>query len=387
VRTAEDQHPAALAVAGRAAAAACGVLAVSLGAFILWRSAALLALLYVAAMMAVVLDRPVTALVRGGLGRPWALALVLTGSGAIVLAIVVIALGPLVTQARELATTVPAVADRIRAALASRFGDAAPLGGLLHDAMPRGAGALAGSVYSAAGGIASAAGALVTVLVMSVLLLASGPHLVRRVIGAVPAVRRAWAERLAHDLSISLGGYLAGLGVIVAARILATGAFLAIARVPFVMPLALLTGVSVIIPYLGSVLRLLAIGAAAWATRGSGGALAAMSFLAAYDVVENYVLSPIVYRRALGISALGQLFAVLFLGYHLGVAGAVLAIPLAATVQIVSRAILSPVADHVSPATRPESRSAAVDAQRPGREAPAEGPSGDAARLSRRRHE
>jgi AI-2E family transporter len=151
--------------------------------------------------------------------------------------------------------------------------------------------------------------------------------------------------------------------VIVAARILATGAFLAIARIPFVMPLALLTGVSVIIPYLGSVLRLLAIGAAAWATRGSGGALAAMSFLAAYDVVENYVLSPIVYRRALGISALGQLFAVLFLGYHFGVAGAVLAIPLAATVQIVSRAILSPIADHASPASRPEGRSAGVDAQ------------------------
>jgi hypothetical protein len=55
-RTAE-----ALAVAGRAAAAMCGALSVVLAAFVLWRSAALLALLYVAAMLAVVLDRPAPA--------------------------------------------------------------------------------------------------------------------------------------------------------------------------------------------------------------------------------------------------------------------------------------------------------------------------------------
>jgi putative heme transporter len=375
-------------VAGRAAAATCGVLGVSLAAFILWRSAALLALLYVAAIFAVVLDRPVAALVRRGLGRPWALALVLTGVGAIALAAFVVALGPLVAQARGLATTVPAVADRFRAALVGRLGDTlggSSLAGWLHDAMSRGAGALAGSVYGAAGGIANGAGALVTVLVMAVLLLASGPHLVQRVIGAVPPVRRSWAERLARDLSSSLGGYLAGLGVIVAARILATGAFLAIARVPFVMPLALFTGASVLIPYLGSALRLLAIGVAAWATRGSRSALAAVTFLAAYDVVENYVLSPIVYRKTLGISALGQLAAVLFLGYHFGVAGAVLAIPLAASVQIVTRAMLSPSADDGPSAARPEGRAPDIDARRPAREAAADGRSGDQASLNPQR--
>jgi hypothetical protein len=54
------------------------------------------------------------------------------------------------------------------------------------------------------------------------------------------------------------------------------------------------------------------------------------------------VLSPIVYRKTVGISALGQLVAVLFLGYHLGVVGAVLAIPVAATAQITFRALRTP---------------------------------------------
>jgi putative heme transporter len=282
--------------------------------------------------------------VRRGLGRAWALALVLSTVGAITLAAVFVAIGPLVAQVHGLVAAAPAVADRLRAALGARFGaalDGQPLASWLHDALSSGAGALAGGVYGAAGGVATAAGALATVLVMAVLLLANGPALVQRAIAALPSPRHAWAEALAHELSISLGGYLAGLSAIVAARVLATLAFLALARVPFAMPLALLAGASVLVPYLGSVLRLVAIGAAAWATRGAGGAVAALAFVAAYDVVENYVVSPIVYRKTLGISALGQLLAVLFLGYHFGVVGAVLAIPLAATTQIVVRALRS----------------------------------------------
>ena len=372
---------AALAAAGRAAAATCGVLSVALVAFVLWRSAALLALLYVAAMMAVVLDRPVAALVRRGLGRAWALALVLGGVGAVALAAVVVAFGPLVAQVRGLATAAPAVADRLRAPLAGRFGsilDGTPLAAWFHDALSRVGGALAGGVYGAAGGVANAGGAFATVLVMTVLLLASGPRLVQRAIGALPPLRRSWAEALARELPISLGGYLAGLSAIVVARILATGTFLAVARVPFVIPLALLAGASVLIPYLGSVLRLLSIPAVAWATRGSGGAVAALVFVAAYDVVENYVLSPIVYRKTLGISALGQLVAVLFLGYHFGVVGAVLAIPLAATAQIVTRTLRFPAVDPATPTAGAERRpGAAPAAHGPASEAPENGRSGD----------
>ncbi len=362
-------------MAGRAAAATCGVMSVALVGFALWRSAALLALLYVAATMAVVLDRPVAALVRRGLGRAWALALVLTGVGAVALAAVVVAFGPLVHQVRGLATAVPAVADRLRAALVGWFGsilDGTPLGAWFHEVLSRGAGALAGGVYGAAGGIANAGGAFAMVLVMTVLLLASGPDLVQRAIGALPPLRRPWGEALAHELSISLGGYLAGLSAVVGARILATGTFLALARVPFVIPLALLAGASVLIPYLGSALRLLSIGAVAWATRGSGGALLALAFVAAYDVVENYVLSPIVFRKTLGISALAQLVAVLFLGYHFGVVGAVLAIPLAATAQIVARALRFRATDAAEPIARTDSRQgAAPAARRPASETPA----------------
>jgi len=373
----------ALAVAGRAAAASCGVLSVALVVVVVWRSAALLVLLYVAAMLAIVLDRPVAALVRRGLGRAWALALVLGGLTAIAVAAAAVALGPLVAQVRGLAAAAPAAADRLRAAVVSRFGSplgagGTPLATWLHEALSRGAGALAGGVYGAAGGVASAAGALVTVLVMAVLLLAAGPHLVRGTIDALPPRRRPWAAALARELSTSLGGYLAGLSTIVVARTIATGVFLAIARIPFGIPLALVAGASVLIPYAGSALRLLAIGAVAWASRGSGAAVASLAFVAAYDLVENYALSPIIYRRTLGISALGQLAAVLVLGYLFGVVGAVLAIPLEATARIVVRAFASPPAAAAEASVgRAGTRRQGPEAAPPAHATPAESHSGD----------
>ena len=357
---------AALATAGQAAAAAGGVLAVALAAFAIWHSAALFALLYVAAILAVVLDRPVDALVRRWrLGRRWALALVLTGVGAATAAIVA-AFGMLVAQVTQLGSAAPALAQRLRTSLVGGLGSAfegttlgASLARWVDEALSRAAGALAGGVVGAAGGVANAAGALLTVLVLAVLFLATGPDLVRRAIGALPSARRPRAVALAHQLGIALGGYLAGLGLLVVARVLVTSAFLALTHVPFAIPLSLVAGVSVVIPYVGSVLRFLAIGLVAWATLGSGGALVEVAFLASYDVVENYVLSPIVYRRTVGVSAFGQILAVLFFGYHFGVAGAVLAIPIAATAQIVVRTLRTPAAvpgADASPAAEPPAR-------------------------------
>ncbi len=364
-----------------AAAATCGVLSVALVVFVLWRSAALLALLYVATMMAVVLDRPVAALVRRGVRRGWALALVLAWAGAATVAALAIAFGPLLAQLRALASAAPAVAERLRAALANQLGGAVggtPLAAWSQEALSRGATELAGQVAGAAGGVAAAAGELVTVLVTGVLLLVSGPRVVRRAVGALPPDRRPGAEALARELEISLGSYLAGLSVVVVARVLATAAYLAVARLPFVIPLALLAGVSVMIPYLGAVVRLLAVGAVAWATGGAGAAVAALAFVVSYDVVENYVVSPLVYRKALGLSALGQLVAVLFLGYHFGVIGAILAIPLAATAQILVRALRTATADAVPWRPREARSQGSVPAvHRAAQEPPAEGRPGE----------
>jgi predicted PurR-regulated permease PerM len=56
-----------------------------------------------------------------------------------------------------------------------------------------------------------------------------------------------------------------------------------------------------------------------------------------YQQVENYVVYPIVYRRAVELSAFTTIVAVLIAGSLLGVVGAILAVPFAAVIKIVLR--------------------------------------------------
>jgi predicted PurR-regulated permease PerM len=56
-----------------------------------------------------------------------------------------------------------------------------------------------------------------------------------------------------------------------------------------------------------------------------------------YQQIENYVVYPLVYRRAVELSAFTTIVAVLIAGSLLGVVGAILAMPFAATVKIVIR--------------------------------------------------
>jgi predicted PurR-regulated permease PerM len=56
-----------------------------------------------------------------------------------------------------------------------------------------------------------------------------------------------------------------------------------------------------------------------------------------YQQVENYIVYPIVYRRAVALSGFTTIVAVLIAGALLGVVGAILAVPFAATIKVVLR--------------------------------------------------
>jgi predicted PurR-regulated permease PerM len=65
-----------------------------------------------------------------------------------------------------------------------------------------------------------------------------------------------------------------------------------------------------------------------------------------YQQVENHILQPVVYRRTVKLSAFLILVAVLLGGELLGVLGALVAIPVAGSLQLVVREVL---ADHPPP--------------------------------------
>ena len=56
-----------------------------------------------------------------------------------------------------------------------------------------------------------------------------------------------------------------------------------------------------------------------------------------YQQIENYIVYPIVYRRAVELSALTTIASVLIASSLLGVVGAILAVPFAAVIKIILR--------------------------------------------------
>jgi len=73
-----------------------------------------------------------------------------------------------------------------------------------------------------------------------------------------------------------------------------------------------------------------------------------------YQQLENYVVYPIVYRRAVELSGFTTIVAVLIAGSLLGVVGAILAVPFAAVIKIVLREALAPRRTRMATLREPE---------------------------------
>jgi predicted PurR-regulated permease PerM len=77
-----------------------------------------------------------------------------------------------------------------------------------------------------------------------------------------------------------------------------------------------------------------------------------------YQQVENYVIQPLVYRRAVELSGFATIAVVMAGGALLGVIGAILAVPVAASLKVVLRELTAPRRERLS--ARPDTRAPAV---------------------------
>jgi predicted PurR-regulated permease PerM len=105
--------------------------------------------------------------------------------------------------------------------------------------------------------------------------------------------------------------------------------------IPFAVPLAVLVGLFDLIPLVGSTIAGVIVGIVAAVVGFPGKLIVWVIYLIVYQQVENNVIQPVVYKKTVAIHPLIVIVAVLIGGSLLGILGALLAIPIAATVQIV----------------------------------------------------
>jgi predicted PurR-regulated permease PerM len=313
--------------------------------FIVFQIRIALVLSFVSAMLACALHHGVDYLIAHGLKRRWAITASVAATMTLGLTVVLLLFPPAVSQGKELILHAPELWEdaretKIYKSLNARFNLDAEIKRQQSNA-PRRAGAAVDPVLKILGSAVSFVGALIAVWGVTVLMLIFGERLMKSLLDEALPARRDRYRAVLMKIYRAIGGYITGLGVICGCNALCTTLFLAILRVPFFLPLGILSGLSSLVPLVGNTAAGVLISLIAAATVGVSKGIACGVFFVLYQQFENHILGPLVYRRTVNVNPLLTVIGLLALAEMGGIVGAVLAVPLLAAGQIIARELLA----------------------------------------------
>jgi predicted PurR-regulated permease PerM len=183
-------------------------------------------------------------------------------------------------------------------------------------------------------GVVSSLFALVTILVMSMFMVARG-QIWRDAFLEMRPPREAEAWRRASDrIANAVASYVGGALFQATIAGITAWLMLVILGIPSPLPLALIIALLDLIPMIGATLGAVVVGVVILFSGSIGDVVIWALFAIAYQQFENYVVQPRIQSKAVSIDPFIVVIAALVGGTLLGVVGALLAIPGAATIQI-----------------------------------------------------
>jgi predicted PurR-regulated permease PerM len=182
------------------------------------------------------------------------------------------------------------------------------------------------------------------VLILTIYFTASTPNLKAAVYSLVPASKRPRFIDLSEQITDSVGYYVMGQVALGVTNGVLSAIFLTIIQAPFPAVLAIIAFFFSLIPLVGTltgaaiiVLTCLIPGLGSPAT-----ALAAAIYYIIYMQLEAYLISPRIMNRAVSVPGAVVVIAALAGGSLLGLLGALVAIPVAASILILYRQVVIP---------------------------------------------
>jgi predicted PurR-regulated permease PerM len=174
---------------------------------------------------------------------------------------------------------------------------------------------------------------VVTITFMTFFMLVEGPAWLERLYGLMPARSQARWRAIGHDIYRTVGGYVTGNLLISLIAGVATTIVLYLVGVPYALALGLLVAILDLIPLAGATFAAIVVTLVAL-TQSVTAAVVVLAFFIVYQQLENHLLQPLVYGRTVQLSPLAILISVLVGAEVAGVIGALGAIPVAGTIQI-----------------------------------------------------
>jgi len=204
-------------------------------------------------------------------------------------------------------------------------------------------GKFAGSLFGGVLGIGLAVlGVLANTFVVTVLtlyFLSSLEKTKHALYRLAPASRRDRVSKLGDEIIRGVGGYVSGAFIVAMCAGLSSLVFLfVVGMAQYAVALAFVVALLDVIPMIGATLGAVIVTAIGFATDPKIG-LACIVFYVVYQQLENYVIYPRVMSRSVDISGAMTVIAALVGAALLGVVGALLAIPTAAAILLLTREV------------------------------------------------
>jgi predicted PurR-regulated permease PerM len=298
----------------------------------------------IAAFLAVALSPPVNVLARR-MRRGFAITLVYLGLLAIPLLLIALIVPPMVTEANKFADNVPRysrdvtefVKENKRLRELNKDYDITSQLEKEANKLPGRLGGAADTLRDVGFGIVSSVFALITILVLTAFLLGSGRSWVDAMLATRPPEQRDRLRRSLDRMAKAVAGYVAGAMTIALIAGVQTYIVLTILGVPFRGPLALIAGLFSLIPLVGATIAAVLIGIFTVFVDFPTTTIIWTIWAIAYQQLENHLIQPQIQKRTVNVQPFITIVAVLFGATLLGVLGALVAIPIAASIQILLR--------------------------------------------------
>jgi predicted PurR-regulated permease PerM len=309
--------------------------------YVLYVVRSVLVLVFVAGFLAIALGPPVDFLQRRGLRRSFAILTVYLGIAASIFGVGLLIVPPVVDQVNGLSKDIPGYVKDLRKSKTFRkYDDKYDISKKLNEQaakLPSKLGSAASTLQDVTVGVFGALVKLVTVLTMTFFLLLDGGKLVGFLLRIRGPTEEERLRGVFADIYRSVAGYVAGNLLISVIAGVTTYAALTILDVPFAAPLAVLMAFLDLIPLVGATIGGVVIGIVTAFNDFPTATIVWVIVFIVYQQVENNLLQPLVYRKTVDVSPLLVIVAILIGSTLLGVLGALVAIPVAAAVQIVAR--------------------------------------------------
>ncbi|KRA24867.1 permease [Microbacterium sp. Root61] len=298
------------------------------------------------------LDPVVRNLERRGITRGWAITTIFTGLLVVLIGVLLLVLPTLIGQITHFVTDIPRLItgflhSSTYAWMERTFG--ADVGSLISEIEaylihPHRVATIGRGVLHAGNTVFATASGLVIVLVLSLYFLASLSAIKTGFIRLLPARSRAGAAALTEQITGSVGGYLGGMVVLAFCNSIVAFVLHVSLRLPFPMLMAVVAFCITLIPLVGSVLYWGLATVIALFT----GPVAALVFAIVYLVymqIEAYVLTPRVMSRVISVPGALVVIGAIVGGTLLGLLGALIAIPVTASLLLIAKQVFIPQQD------------------------------------------